>query len=273
MKRLECDRGWQEDALREGRLGPDDAESFERHRRSCGSCDSAVVRDERLRALGRALPAIEVTPLELRRLRARVLRDVSTGEPRPFPWRGLAAASSMVAMLAGLGTVVAARGGSPGVTSAISGATVAASPVTLAGSVVASAGAAWKQTREDGVERVELEEGTLRVHVRPQSAAERFFDPASRRRDRSPRNDLRGDGPRRKDPRRRRRRRNRRLEASRGSRAAPRTRGDLGLGRDPAGDRDGRARTELARTACGTRRGGPRAERRVGAAAHGRCAR
>ena len=48
-------------------------------------------------------------------------------------------------------------------------------PAPLAGAVAPATGAVWTQTREGGVERVELETGTLRVHVRPQGPGERFL--------------------------------------------------------------------------------------------------
>ena len=48
-------------------------------------------------------------------------------------------------------------------------------PGPLAGAVAAGQGAVWAQAREGGVERVELSAGTLRVHVRPQGAGERFL--------------------------------------------------------------------------------------------------
>jgi hypothetical protein len=45
----------------------------------------------------------------------------------------------------------------------------------MAGSVAPSPGAVWTQTREGAVERVSLETGTLRLHVRPQAPGEQFF--------------------------------------------------------------------------------------------------
>ncbi len=45
----------------------------------------------------------------------------------------------------------------------------------LAGSVVGSTDARWTQSREQGVERVALGDGTLHVHVRHQAMGERFL--------------------------------------------------------------------------------------------------
>jgi hypothetical protein len=51
----------------------------------------------------------------------------------------------------------------------------AAAPDSLAGSVLALTPSQWTQARSDGVERVAMQGGWLRVHVRPQAAGERFL--------------------------------------------------------------------------------------------------
>ena len=171
-----CDRGWEADARREGRLGPLDVESFERHCRVCAACAGTVERDERLRGLGRALPVAEPGQLALRRLRARVLRDVTTGVPRSsVSWERVAFASSLGMVVVAIAALIAVRTDSRSQASPRQEAPAAPSPGTLAGSVAPAAGAVWRQTREEGVERVELEAGTLRVHVRAQSPGERFI--------------------------------------------------------------------------------------------------
>ena len=48
-------------------------------------------------------------------------------------------------------------------------------PAPLAGSVIPGVGAVWRQSREGGVERVELEAGSVQVHVRAQTPGERFL--------------------------------------------------------------------------------------------------
>jgi TolA-binding protein len=101
--------------VREGRLGRKDAESFERHRRVCPACAAAQDRDGRLRALGRELPATDPGQLALRRLRARILRDVATGDVlRPPPsWHRLALASTLLAGFVVASGVMATRGSLP----------------------------------------------------------------------------------------------------------------------------------------------------------------
>jgi len=52
---------------------------------------------------------------------------------------------------------------------------VVAPASTFAGSVMASPNARWSQTRESGIERVRIEDGAVRVHVRRQAVTERFL--------------------------------------------------------------------------------------------------
>jgi|GEM_PF-656033 len=194
-----CERSWEIDALREGRLGPKDADSFERHLRSCTACAAQKGRDERLRALGRAMRSDEPSELALRRLRTRVLRDAAIGAAPASGSRrarvaagGLAAAAcAVVAMLAAHGVVRphATAAQTPSLTTAAAAAANAtlapraggpapapgASAGPLAGSVLALGDAVWTQQREGQVERVSLDRGSIAVHVRPQHVGERFL--------------------------------------------------------------------------------------------------
>jgi hypothetical protein len=170
-----CDRGWQAEAYSEGRLGPKDVESFERHLRTCAACAEGLARNRRLRMLGRALPVVEPGPLALKRLRARILRDVTcNAPPRPrLSWSRVTFASLVGIALVAFASLVAVR--SIERTHVASAVTTAQSSPTLTGTVAPSVGAAWRQSREGGVERVELQNGSLHVHVRPQGPGERFF--------------------------------------------------------------------------------------------------
>jgi hypothetical protein len=191
----ECGRLWEVDAYRQGRLGEKDAASFERHARQCAACGSKLASDERLGRMARELPERGApSPLALRRLRVRVLRDVAVGESsseRAAWWRGRRAVAVGVVALAAAATAVvvsghgprAERGAAPG---AAATATVAVpavattsaagpAPAVYAGSVAELGDARWTQARADGVERVALAGGSVRVHVRPQQEGERFL--------------------------------------------------------------------------------------------------
>jgi hypothetical protein len=183
-----CDRLWEVDAFREGRLGEKDAESFERHRRTCTACAEQTARDERLRELGRALPVEAPSELAMRRLRTKVMRDVATGASADEPrrgWRvGVGAALAAAGVCLAIGAVAAHRHAQVASQPTADGARAPASQVLepsssaaepLAGAVVASREAVWTQAREGLVERVRLDEGTLAVHVRPQRLGERFL--------------------------------------------------------------------------------------------------
>ena len=178
MSSTRCDRVWEAEALREGRLGPKDEGSFERHCRTCVVCSAQLARDARLRELARALPAVEPGQLALKRLRARVLRDVTTAVPPRslLSSRRLALASALgialvaIAGLFAVRTSPTTRPEAPAITGA--GARL---PAPMAAAVAASPGAVWTQARAGEVERVELATGMLRVHVRPQGPGERFL--------------------------------------------------------------------------------------------------
>ena len=194
----ECGRTWQIDAIRDGRLGLQDVESFERHRRMCTSCATRLAANERLSELARSLACNDPTDLELRRVRARVMRDTAEGGiPRKNAGalsRSLAAvlATFLAAVLLTVFSVGMRR--TAGTARAPHVASTAAPPATVprssappasaptssaeqayAGSVVPSSDASWSQTRDGGLERVRLDVGTLIVHVRPQNPDERFL--------------------------------------------------------------------------------------------------
>jgi hypothetical protein len=144
-----CDRTWENDALREGRLGEKDADSFDRHRRACAACSAALARDERLRELGRALPPAEGPELVLRRMRSRILREISNESvvERRLQ-RSWAIALAALAASALFATLVLARGA----TSPISrtplpiAAAATAAPKSYAGSASAALDTARQET-------------------------------------------------------------------------------------------------------------------------------
>jgi hypothetical protein len=182
-----CARLWQVDAYREGRFGTKDMESCERHLRACADCSAKMASDERLRALALALPVDEPKELALHRLRARVLRDAATGiAPSPHTFgRRVAALIAFVIASAFVVTLAVRRSGPqrPALGTVPTGSGVAvgapeppaAASEPFAATVAGEADARWLQAREQRRERVDLEEGTVHVHVRPQDADERFL--------------------------------------------------------------------------------------------------
>ncbi len=176
----DCERLWELDAYREGRLGAKDAQSFERHLKICSDCRLRNTCDERLRMLGASLQEDPPSELTLRRLRTRILRDVATGvraaEPRPWPRVALAAGLAL-ALLGGAGWLAHGKRAQAPLSPTAAALLVPgqASADTLAGSVTAKAGTRWTQVRRDGLETVTLADGTLSIHVRPQHAGERFL--------------------------------------------------------------------------------------------------
>jgi len=179
-----CDRAWELDALREGRLGAKDVEAFERHLRTCGSCLETHDRDRRLRELARDLPKAEPPALEMRRLRARILRDVELRNPTAPAWRRKAGLAFAAAACAGAALFLHHRQttthDAPPVIAATAPSIASSSAVTVAedsyaGAVVPGEHARWAQSREGEIEHVRLDDGTLQLHVRHQRADEHFF--------------------------------------------------------------------------------------------------
>lgn len=160
--RRPCDRLWQVDATDAGLLSPSDVLSFERHRHTCAECNKEANAAGRLRSLLEDRPSAEPTDLALRRVRARVLRDAMPGQPpassglRSFYW----AFASMLM----LGALIFA-----------SSRMLRARPLPFAATVTTEGTARWLQSRESEVERVDLREGIVHLHVRKQSKEERFL--------------------------------------------------------------------------------------------------
>jgi hypothetical protein len=184
MKQGGCDRLWEVDALREERLGDRDAASFKRHMATCTECRERLAQDEHLRELALALPIAEPTELELRRLRGRVLSDVARGASPHSPQRWPILAFLTVLVVVGSGSwLLLSRRSPPLAATHVPSAQATDTPIvsapstpqSLAGSVTAIAPARWTQLREDPIERVTLDDGAIRVHVRPQQPAERFL--------------------------------------------------------------------------------------------------
>lgn len=179
-----CDRIWELDALREGRLGEKDAVAFDRHLKTCADCTQEKIFVERVRAVAAELPAYEPSELELRRLRTRVLRSAALGERRSAtrPGKRVAGLAAFVAAAAAAWLIVGQRSTAPVVAPTVPTAVVGANEPTppavvpaLAGTVTPASGAVWTQTRNGGEEHVTLGDGALHVHVRHQEAGERFL--------------------------------------------------------------------------------------------------
>lgn len=176
---MTCDRSWEIDALREGKLGVKDAEAFERHLRACPDCAAEKANADRLRMLGSESPPASPSALELRRIRQRMLRSQALGERPSGPARARFVA--IVALVAVAATVVVLvmrqpRPAAIAIAAAVApSASAAAVTPALAGTVEPAEGAVWSQTRVDRIEHVTLDEGHLHIHVRHQERGERFF--------------------------------------------------------------------------------------------------
>jgi hypothetical protein len=182
-----CPRAWTVDAYRDRRLGESDAASFERHLGVCTECRVQLERDDALRELARALPDRGPGDLESRRTRAKIVRDLATSVPsaagprrRTRVTTTLLLAVVMSLACAG-GWAFAVRQPVPALASAPSVPTGAppntgsAGSPSYAGTVDAVSESRWTQSRDGTIERVTIERGRVRLHVRHQAPGERFL--------------------------------------------------------------------------------------------------
>lgn len=169
-----CDRLWEIEAVREGRLSAKDAAASARHVLVCAVCGATVARNRELREFVATLGPCEPDDLELRRLRARILRDAAPG-PRPsyaWVWRqGMGAACVLLAVSA----LLVARAWRLRAERSAEAVATATAPSGFSGAVSPAEGTRWTQERTGSIERVRLDSGTLRIHVRHQSRDERFL--------------------------------------------------------------------------------------------------
>lgn len=160
------------EALRDGRLGPSEIASVERHVAGCAACTELSRDLDRIGASLRA-PRPQATPLEHQRARVSLLERAALAPSmgRAAPRRSLVyvLAAAMLALAAGAGWA-AGRGSAP----------VAAAPPAAPRAAVAetairpSDDASFERSRADRVEVVTLAHGTLDVTVRPLAQGERF---------------------------------------------------------------------------------------------------
>jgi hypothetical protein len=170
MVKRACDRLWEIDPLREGRLTSRDAAAFERHRAVCAECTKRLGEDERVRELARQLPTSDPGPLHVRRVRAQILRRAAAApEPRPLR-RLLPAVLAVLAVAATTSLWVTRR-----VLPHRSQNQVESVAASFGATIDASAGARYVTSREGNAELVILDEGTITLAVRHRVPGERFL--------------------------------------------------------------------------------------------------
>jgi TolA-binding protein len=164
------------EALRDGRLGPQERASMERHVAICAAC-AELARD--LEKIGNALraPREEVTPLEHQRARLALLRRATAPSPSnnaPGKMRFLLAAAALT-MAVALGWMGARFTASPAHIAAV---LHMPAPPRMASNwetaLRPSNDARFERTHSDGLDVVTLAHGALDVTVRPLGPGERF---------------------------------------------------------------------------------------------------
>jgi hypothetical protein len=158
---MTCRRSWEMQAIDEGRLAESDVAAFERHAITCSTCHEELMALAKLRSLTRQLSLPGPSELEVRRLRASVLRDAMS--TRPSHRVRLLAGALGLAVIATV-TALAPRPNHPAPMAA----------ATFGGVVSPAPRALWTQSLEGNVEHVTLTDGDLGLRVRKQADGERF---------------------------------------------------------------------------------------------------
>jgi TolA-binding protein len=183
----QCDRLWEVDALREGRLGPKDAEASERHIRACEICFASRSRSEELDTWLEDASPREPSALELRRLRVRMLRSVGVDHAVERSRVGMRAAlGGAIALCVCIGALFIHRhfavknspvaiAATPVIAASSASSNAAQGTDDFMATVQAADGARWTQTRSGSLEHVALEDGALSIGVRHRNDQERLI--------------------------------------------------------------------------------------------------
>ncbi len=166
------------EALRDGRLAPQDRASTERHLSTCAEC-RAYARE--LELIGDALRAPskpEASELEHQRARRALLSKAMTPERKVTgsAWRAVAFAAVMllVAVGSGWGFSRLDRGAPERALAALHVHLPVYAPIPRETTIHASRGARFEHATDAGLETLALKSGELDVRVRPLGKAERF---------------------------------------------------------------------------------------------------
>ena len=161
MTAAACQRTWQVEAARDGRLSGKDLESALRHREHCAECSREQQRLDQLARELCALPELARDDLAVRRGRQQLMTEVNRSflrEPSPEPKRWLAALALLPA--AALGYALFARHAAHEASSV--------QPQSVI-EVHAPADARWQLYRDSSQERIDLSEGDASFRVFPHS--------------------------------------------------------------------------------------------------------
>lgn len=179
MKTPECQQLALVEPLRDGRLGPQERASMERHLAVCSECGALAHDLEQIGAVVRA-PREQATPLEHQRARLGLLRraaELSGTEVRAatrrFPVFAMAAGLSFAAAAGWIGARLSTTEEQP--LRALHQQLTPQLPALLQTSVRPSGGARYERATTAGLDVVTLNSGALDVNVRPLIEGERFL--------------------------------------------------------------------------------------------------
>jgi hypothetical protein len=176
MSARNCPRGWEAEAIEDGRLVDADRASYERHAAACAECRRELAALAEVRATMMAAPEPVRTPLQRRAERAAILRRangdyVHAGAPRTF---GRLAFALAIPLLVVLGVVGRGALGRKRLEVSLGQAAGWAAP-TPSFEVVDARGAQWSSAIEGHVAHVSLRAGVASFHVEHVAPGKRFL--------------------------------------------------------------------------------------------------
>jgi hypothetical protein len=175
MSRPTCPRAWEAEAVADGRLAGADRTSFERHAATCEACAHEV---EALASLSRAmgkLLAPDVTALELRRMRVKLLQRAHARRTRRQPRARTVWVLAGIAAVAGVAILAGAAATRPLGSSRATPSRVVASTAGPVFDFVNVEGSTVTSRTEGGVTRAALADGVAAFHVEHVGPSLRFL--------------------------------------------------------------------------------------------------
>ncbi len=171
-KEPSCARSWEVEAVRDGRLLAANESAAVRHLGECAECRKLSGDFDRL---GLLLREVEVSPdsdVAVRRLRQRILAQADaelTGRSRPSHAR-----TRKISLIAAFFMILA---GSFAAFRLLPSPTLAHRPQTTAATVdaLAEGNTHWSRQTETDVERIDLDDGTLRLRVQRTQSSKRVI--------------------------------------------------------------------------------------------------
>jgi hypothetical protein len=175
MSRPACPRAWEAEAVADGRLAGADRSSFERHAATCEACAHEVEAMASLSRVMGELVAPDMTALELRRMRVKLLQQAHARRTHRQPRARTVWVLAGIAAVAGAAIIAGAAATRPLGSSRPTPSRVVASTAGPAFDFVNVEGATVTSRTEGGITRATLADGVAAFHVEHVGPSLRFL--------------------------------------------------------------------------------------------------